>query len=102
MAAMSTTVPAIVPPRVRVHVVAHGRVQGVFFRDSVRQEASARGVAGWARNLSDGTAEAVFEGSQEDVDALVDFVRGGPGASSVSSVDVSSEEAEGLSGFQVG
>jgi acylphosphatase len=102
MAAMSTTVPAIVPPRVRVHVVAHGRVQGVFFRDSVRQEASAHGVAGWARNLPDGTVEAVFEGSPEAVEAMVSFVRGGPGASSVSSVDVDAEEPAGLSGFDVG
>jgi acylphosphatase len=98
---MSTTVPAIVPPRVRVHVVAHGRVQGVFFRDSVRHEASARGVAGWARNLRDGTAEAVFEGPPEEVEAMVAFVRAGPGASSVSSVDVESEEPEGLAGFAV-
>ena len=46
----------------RAHVRAHGRVQGVFFRDSVRREADRRGVAGWARNCSDGTVEAVFEG----------------------------------------
>jgi acylphosphatase len=99
---MSTTVPAIVQPRVRVHVVAHGRVQGVFFRDSVRREASARGVAGWARNRSDGTVEAVFEGPPEDVDALVAFVRGGPGASTVSAADVEREAPEGLTGFAVG
>jgi len=91
-----------VQPRVRVHVVAHGRVQGVFFRDSVRQEASARGVAGWARNRSDGTVEAVFEGAREDVDALVEFVRAGPGASAVSSVDATTAEPEGLTGFEVG
>ena len=46
----------------RIRVRAHGRVQGVFFRDSVRREAARRGVAGWARNCADGTAEAVFEG----------------------------------------
>jgi acylphosphatase len=102
MAAMSTTVPAIVPPRVRVHVVAHGRVQGVFFRDSVRQEAAARGVAGWARNSPDGTVEAVFEGPPDEVEAMVSFVRGGPGEASVSSVDVAAEEPEGLTGFRVG
>ena len=55
-------------------MVAHGRVQGVFFRDSTRREAERRGVAGWARNTADGTVEAVFEGSPEAVDALVDFV----------------------------
>jgi len=83
----------------RRRVVAHGNVQGVFFRESTRKEAERRGVAGWAENLGDGTVEAVFEGGADAVDAMVAFVRGGPGHSTVSSVDVSAEEPEGLSGF---
>jgi acylphosphatase len=83
----------------RRRVVAFGQVQGVFFRDSTRQEAERRGVAGWARNTDEGTVEAVFEGSPEAVEALVDFVRGGPGHANVSRVDVVEEEPEGLSGF---
>jgi acylphosphatase len=86
---------------VRRRVRAQGRVQGVFFRDSVRREAARRGVAGWARNCSDGTAEAVFEGPADAVEALVAFVRGGPGHAEVSHVDVSEEQPEGLSGFDV-
>jgi len=86
---------------VRRRVRAHGRVQGVFFRDSVRREAARRGVAGWARNCSDGTAEAVFEGDADAVESMVAFVRGGPGHAEVSDVDVSAEEPEGLSGFDV-
>jgi acylphosphatase len=85
----------------RIRVVAHGRVQGVFFRDSVRREAARRGVAGWARNCSDGTAEAVFEGPAEDVAAMVEFVRAGPGHAEVSRVEETSEQPEGLSGFSV-
>jgi acylphosphatase len=88
-------------PLVRRRVRAHGRVQGVFFRDSVRREAERRGVAGWARNCMDGTAEAVFEGPGEAVEAMVAFVRRGPGHASVSSVDVADEACEGLSGFSV-
>jgi acylphosphatase len=83
----------------RRHVVAHGNVQGVYFRESTRREAERRGVAGWAENRADGTVEAVFEGDAEAVDALVDFVRGGPGHSTVDAVDVSTEPPEGLSGF---
>jgi acylphosphatase len=79
--------------------VAHGHVQGVFFRDSVRREAAARGVAGWASNEADGTVEMVFEGSEEAVEAMISFVRGGPGHSSVSSVDVQREDPEDLTGF---
>ncbi|HET6548272.1 MAG TPA: acylphosphatase [Solirubrobacter sp.] len=84
----------------RRRVVAHGRVQGVFFRDSTRREASRRGVAGWARNTAEGTVEAVFEGDEEAVEAMVAFVRGGPGHADVSDVEVHPEDPEGLSGFQ--
>ena len=86
---------------VRRHVRARGRVQGVFFRDSVRREAERRGVAGWARNCSDGTAEAVFEGDADAVEAMVAFVRGGPGHAEVSDVDEVDETPEGVSGFSV-
>jgi acylphosphatase len=86
---------------VRRRVTAHGRVQGVFFRDSTRREAQSRGVAGWARNTPDGAVEAVFEGPAEDVEALVAFVRRGPGHADVAHVNVAEEEPEGLQGFSV-
>jgi acylphosphatase len=85
----------------RIRVRAHGRVQGVFFRDSVRREAARRGVAGWARNCADGTAEAVFEGPADAVAAMVEYVRAGPGHSEVSRVEETPEPAERLSGFSV-
>ena len=81
-------------------VVVHGRVQGVFFRDSVSREAQARGLDGWVRNRDDGTVEALFAGAGEDVDALVDYCRSGPPDAKVSSVDVS-EDDEHPDGFSV-
>jgi acylphosphatase len=84
---------------VRRRVVAHGRVQGVFFRDSTRREAERRGVSGSCENLPDGTVASVFEGPAEAVEAMIEFVRGGPGHASVSSVDVTEEEPVGESGF---
>lgn len=86
---------------VRKRVRAHGRVQGVFFRDSVRRAADAAGVAGWARNCADGTVEAVFEGPAEAVERLVALCRSGPGHAEVSRLDVSDEAPEGASGFSV-
>ena len=86
---------------IRRRVVAHGRVQGVFFRDSTRREAQAAGVAGWVRNRSDGAVEAVFEGDEDAVERMVEFVRKGPGHADVDDVEVSDEEPEGLSGFDV-
>lgn len=76
-------------------------MQGVFFRESVRREADAAGVAGWVRNRSDGTVEGVFEGDAGAVERLVAVCRAGPGSAVVSSVDVREEEPEGLSGFSV-
>ena len=86
---------------IRRRVEAHGRVQGVFFRDSTREEARNRGVTGWVRNTATGTVEAVFEGDPDDVDALVWFVRSGPGSADVDRVDVDEEEPEGLRSFEV-
>ncbi len=86
----------------RRRVVAHGRVQGVFFRDSTRRMAESRGVAGWARNRDDGTVEAVFEGDASAVEAMVEAVRRGPGRAEVSRVEVFEEPVEGLRGFSVG
>jgi acylphosphatase len=86
---------------VRRRVVVHGHVQGVFFRDSCRREANARGVAGWIANRADGAVEAVFEGAPDAVAALVDFCRGGPSGAVVSSVEETSEQPEGSSGFDV-
>ena len=84
----------------RTRVVVHGRVQGVFFRDSTRDEAERRGVAGWVTNRDDGSVEAVFEGSPDAVQALVDFCREGPSAADVERVEDTDEEPEGLSGFE--
>jgi acylphosphatase len=86
---------------IRRRVQAHGRVQGVFFRDSVRREADRRGVAGWARNCSDGSVEAVFEGDGDAVEAMVEACRRGPGHAEVSSLDVVEEPVEGLSDFEI-
>jgi acylphosphatase len=86
---------------IRRRVKAHGRVQGVFFRDSTREEAERLGIAGWVRNKGDGTVEAVFEGAPDMVDAMVWFVRDGPGSADVQRVEVDEEEPESLRGFKV-
>jgi acylphosphatase len=85
----------------RKRVVVHGRVQGVFFRDSTRQRAEAAGVAGWVTNRPDGTVEAVFEGDAEAVESLVRWMREGPRSAAVERVEVSEEDPEGLRDFDV-
>jgi acylphosphatase len=86
---------------VRKRVTVHGRVQGVFFRDTTRRMADSRGVAGWVRNNPDGSVEAAFEGPEDAVEALVRFVREGPRGAVVERVEVADEEPEGLTAFQI-
>ena len=86
---------------IRRRVAVRGHVQGVFFRETTRRRALAAGLAGWVRNLPDGTVDAVFEGEREAVEQLVAFVREGPRGARVDWVDVVSEEPEGLGDFEI-
>ena len=87
----------MIAKRVRVT----GLVQGVFFRDTCRRAAAARGVAGWVRNLPDGAVEAFFEGPPEAVAELVEWARRGPAKARVAGLAVSDERPRGLAGFQI-
>ncbi len=87
--------------RVRCHLLIDGRVQGVWFRESCRREAAAKGVAGWIRNRIDGRVEAVFEGSLAAVEAMVAWSRIGPPRAEVTGVDVIAEPPRGEAGFAV-
>jgi acylphosphatase len=86
---------------VRRRITAHGRVQGVFFRDSARERARAHGVSGWIRNRSDGAVEAVLEGPQEAVERVTRFLETGPARASVERTEIQEEAPEGLSGFEI-
>ena len=80
---------------IRRRVVVHGRVQGVWFRESARRLAERRAVTGWVRNRSDGAVEAVLEGTVEDVERLVEFFRTGPSGAMVDRIEVETEPPGG-------
>jgi len=82
-------------------VVIHGHVQGVFFRDTMRKRAEARGVNGWVSNRGDGTVEAALEGRRADIEALLGFCKQGPSGADVTHVEVRDEEPEGLTSFKI-
>lgn len=86
---------------VRVRVVVEGRVQGVWFRESTRREAQRLGVAGWVRNLSDGSVEAVFEGGEPAVETIVAWAHRGPERAAVTGIERSDETPEGATGFEI-
>ena len=75
--------------KVRAHAIISGRVQGVFFRVETKRAADRIGAFGWVRNLRDGTVEAVFEGEQDRVNAVLEWCKEGPPHAQVSNVDVS-------------
>ena len=85
----------------RARVQVRGRVQGVFFRAEARARAESLGVAGWIRNLADGSVEAVFEGEDGRVESMVGWCRRGPTGAEVEAVDVEREEPVGETGFRV-
>jgi acylphosphatase len=86
---------------IRRRLLVHGRVQGVFFRDSTRAHARREGVAGWARNRPDGTVEVVLEGGPEAVARVAAFCERGPRGAQVEQVESSDERSEGLHGFEI-
>ncbi len=73
--------------RVIKHVIVRGKVQGVGYRAFVEHEAQKHGVDGWVRNRLDGTVEAVFTGTPEQVEAMIEACRKGPPSSHVHMVE---------------
>jgi acylphosphatase len=82
-------------------VRVHGRVQGVFFRDTCLREAMSRGVTGWVRNDPGGTVTAHFEGEEGAVAAMVAWAGSGPPRAQVADVEVHEVDPEGCSDFTV-
>jgi acylphosphatase len=74
--------------KARVNVVVSGRVQGVFFRARTKRQADNRDVKGWVLNRDDGKLEAVFEGEEEAVKAMVEFCKRGPSGAIITNVDL--------------
>ncbi len=86
--------------RVRLRIT--GRVQGVWYRGATEAEARRLGVAGWVRNMPDGSVEAVVQGEPAAVRALVAWCRTGPPGARVADVREQVEPVGGdLAGFRI-
>ena len=72
----------------------YGRVQGVYFRESMCREAQHLGIAGWVRNNRDGTVEAVVQGTATAVAAIIKWAWGGPELAQVEQVEISEASGE--------
>ena len=71
----------------RIHAVVHGRVQGVFFRETTCRQAEKLGLSGWVRNLANGTVETEFQGEEKVVGRMLDWLPQGSSLSRVTRVE---------------
>ncbi len=76
-----------------------GRVQGVFFRESMAREAQRLGVSGWVRNRRDGSVEAMVQGESGAVAAIVEWAKKGPASARVDRVEIGAGSGE-YAGFE--
>jgi acylphosphatase len=83
------------------HVTITGRVQGVFFRSWLREQAAALGVTGWVRNCPDGRVDSHVEGEETAVEQMIDRMRRGPPAARVEDVRLWNVEVCDFDDFEV-
>ncbi len=81
--------------RARVYLRIYGRVQGVFFRSSMREVARENGVTGWVRNVRDGSVEAVMEGERQALEKVIEWAHRGPPLARVDEVKIKWDEYKG-------
>ena len=86
-------------PHIARQLRIHGRVQGVYYRASMVEEAQRQGAAGWVRNRADGTVEALVQGAPDVVNALTEWARRGPAQARVDCVDVVDAPLQAPGGF---
>ena len=86
----------------RVRLFVTGKVQGVFFRQTLKVMAKKNDIFGWVKNLKDGRVEAVLEGEGEKIDRLIEWAHGGSANARVEDVEIRNEKfIEEFSKFDV-
>lgn len=86
----------------RAHLLIRGQVQGVYYRGFARDLAMYHGLKGWVRNLSNGSVEAVFEGSKGDIEQVISSCQSGPPGARVDDININWEDYQGdLRDFQI-
>ena len=78
-----------------------GRVQGVFFRSSTKEKADELGVAGWVKNVSDGSVEVFAEGDEQKLQELIGWCRKGPEQAQVERVEIAEVTERHCKGFRI-
>lgn len=79
----------------RVHLLIRGRVQGVYFRQGMMETAEKNNVLGWVQNLPGDRVEAMLEGNDSNVDAVVEWAHFGPAGAHVDELKITEENYVG-------
>ena len=86
----------------RIRIIVTGKVQGVFFRQSLKIKAKQNEIFGWVKNLKDGRVEAILEGDEEKINRIIEWAHGGPANARVEDVEIQNEKfIEEFSKFDV-
>ncbi|MGB9125205.1 MAG: acylphosphatase [Nitrosotalea sp.] len=86
----------------RVHLLIKGRVQGVYFRQTMMETAEKNNVLGWVQNLPDNQVESILEGNNSNVDAVREWAHFGPAGAVVDELKISEENYVGeFSEFEI-
>ncbi len=86
----------------QVRLYVSGKVQGVYFRQGLKETAEKNNVTGWVRNLPDKRVEAVLTGEESNVDAVIDWSRFGPGGAIVDDLKIIDESSsENFADFEI-
>lgn len=83
-----------------LHLIIHGRVQGVGYRDWLTKTARLHKLHGWVRNLTNGDVEAVMAGPEASVMACVSACYQGPPAANVCEIELQPYKSEVLPSFE--
>ncbi len=84
-----------------VRLYIEGTVQGVFFREFIKENAERYNVKGFVRNLEDGRVEIFFEGDADDVDKMIELSKNGPKHAQIKNVEIKPETFQDFKVFKV-
>lgn len=84
-----------------VRLYIKGTVQGIFFRNFVKENAERYNVKGFVRNLEDGRVEAFMEGNSDDVNKMIELCKKGPKHSQIRNVEIKSEIFQSFNNFKI-
>ena len=85
-----------------VHLLVFGKVQGVFFRSNLKKVCDNAGVMGWVRNKPDGSVEAILQGGEDGIRAVLDWSKQGPERAQVSRIETrESDYSSSMKGFEI-